>query len=193
MTLLLMVAFQIQAETSLQEQKMFFWIEDPYTRQSIETSIEVPDKSLWNAKRIKDYQDSLMVNADPPIGVMRIEDVEIEIPIYNGTNDLNLNRGIGRIKGMARMNDETGNLGIAGHRDGIFRGLKDIQVGDDIVVETTQGLQTYAVSSITIIPKTDISVLAPTTDKTLTLVTCYPFYHVGNAPKRYIVKATSAE
>ena len=141
MTLLLMASIQIQADTSSQEQKMFFWIEDPYTRQSIETSIEVPDKSLWNAKRIKEYQDSLMVNADPPIGVMRIEDVEIEIPIYNGTNDLNLNRGIGRIKGMARINDENGNLGIAGHRDGIFRGLKDIQLGDDIVVETTQGMR----------------------------------------------------
>lgn len=191
--LLSIASIQIQADSSTQEQKMFFWIEDPYTRQSIETSIGVPDKSLWNAKRITEYQDSLMVNADPPIGVMRIEEVAIEIPIYNGTNDLNLNRGIGRIKGMARINDETGNLGIAGHRDGIFRGLKDLQLGDDIVVETTQGAQTYAVSSITIIPKTDVSVLAPTADKTLTLVTCYPFYFVGNAPKRYIVKATAIE
>ena len=84
-----------------------------------------------------------MVNAAPPIGVMKIDDLNIEIPIYNGTEELNLNRGVGRIKGMARMNDESGNLGIAGHRDGIFRPLKDIQLGDDIIVETPLRTETY--------------------------------------------------
>jgi len=188
---MLLTAFHLQAESSVTEQQMTFWISDPYTGKSIETSITVPDKSLWNAKRIKDYQDSLMVNADPPVGIMRIEDVNIEIPIYNGTEELNLNRGVGRIRGMAHLHDDSGNLGIAGHRDGIFRGLKDIQVGDDIEVLTPAGTETYAVSSITIVPKDDISVLEPTTEKTMTIVTCYPFYHVGNAPKRYIVKATA--
>lgn len=170
---------------------MTFWIEDPYSGKSVQATIDVPDKSLWNAKRVKGYQESLYVNAAAPLGILTIKDVDIEIPIYNGTDDLNLNRGVGRIKGMARMYDETGNLGIAGHRDGIFRGLKDIEVGDEIEVQTPNGLETYAVSSITIVPKNDISVLAATDDKTLTLVTCYPFYHIGNAPKRYIVKATS--
>lgn len=190
---LLLASVNIQAETSSAEQTMTFWLEDPHSRKSVEATMPVPDKSLWNAKRIKDYEESLMVNGDPPVGVMRIEDLNIEIPIYNGTEELNLNRGVGRIKGMARMNEASGNLGIAGHRDGIFRPLKDIQVGEDIEVVTPLGTETFLVSSITIVPKDDISVLEPTDERTMTIVTCYPFYHVGNAPKRYIVKATALE
>ena len=95
---------------------------------------------------------------------------------------------MGRIKGTARPN-EDGNLGISGHRDGFFRVLKDIQNGDEILLHTPEGVETYSVSSITIVPKDDVSVLDPTEDKTLTVVTCYPFYFVGHAPKRYIVKA----
>jgi LPXTG-site transpeptidase (sortase) family protein len=186
---LLTMTFSLQAQSAAENQTMTFWLEDPYARLYKEITIPVPDKSLWNAKRIKDYQESLWIDAAPPVGLMKIDDLNIQIPIYNGTEELNLNRGIGRIKGMARMNDETGNLGIAGHRDGIFRPLKDIQVGDDIIVETPLRTETFLVSSITIVPKDDISVLAPTDDRTMTIVTCYPFYHVGNAPKRYIVKA----
>ena len=190
---LLLASLTVQADTSSADQTMTFWLEDPYSRKSIEATVPVPDQSLWNAKRVKDYEESLMVNGDPPVGIMRIEDLNIEIPIYNGTEELNLNRGVGRIKGMARMNEDSGNLGIAGHRDGIFRSLKDIQIGEDIEVQTPLGTETFLVSSITIVPKDDISVLAPTDDRTMTIVTCYPFYHVGNAPKRYIVKATALE
>ena len=179
-------------DTSVSPPQMSFWIEDPHTRESIQAHTDVPDKTLWNAKRITEYHDSLMVDAEPPIGIITIRDLSIQIPIYNGTEDLNLNRGVGRIKGMARIN-ETGNLGIAGHRDGIFRRLKDIEEGDDIEVLGTKGIETYEVSAITIVDKNDISVLDPTSDQTLTLVTCYPFYHIGNAPKRYIVKAKAVE
>ena len=164
------------------------WIQDPYTSDSVLTSVREPDKSLWNATRITDYEDSLKVEAAPPLGILTIDTLNIQVPIYNGTDEFILDRGAGRIKGMARM-DGNGNLGISGHRDGFFRGLKDIQIGDDILIQTTRGVQKYAVSEINIVPKEDISVLAPTTEKILTLVTCYPFYFVGHAPKRYIVTA----
>jgi LPXTG-site transpeptidase (sortase) family protein len=178
--------------TSGETPQVSFWIEDPNTHQSIKAHTDVPDMTLWNAQRIKDYQDSLMVNGEPPIGVMTIGDVNIQIPIYDGSEDLNLNRGVGRIKGMAWL-DETGNLGIAGHRDGIFRALKDIEKGDEIEVLSVYGVENYEVSSITIVDKNDLSVLDPTPDKTLTLVTCYPFYHIGHAPQRYIVTAKAIE
>lgn len=165
------------------------WIQDPYTSESVLTYVGEHDMSLWNAKRITDYEESLKVKATPPLGIFTIEKLNLRVPIYNGTGEYYLNRGLGRIKGMAKM-DEVGNLGISGHRDGFFRVLKDIEVGDDIEIQTTRGVESYAVTSITIIPKSDISILAPTTDKTLTIVTCYPFYFVGHAPKRYIVKAT---
>jgi len=182
----------INQETSADASQMSFWITDPYTRKSIKVNTGEPDMTLWNAQRIKDYQDSLMIDAEPPIGVITIEAVNIQIPIYNGAEDLNLNRGVGRIKGMAWMN-ETGNLGIAGHRDGVFRGLKDTKKGDLIEVLSIDGVQNYEVSSITIVDQSEISPMDPTPDKTLTLVTCYPFYHIGHAPQRYIVKAKAVQ
>lgn len=165
------------------------WIQDPYSGDVVLTMVREPDTSLWNGARITDYEESLKVDADPPLGVLTISKLDIQIPIYNGTDEFNLNRGVGRIKGMARLDGE-GHLGISGHRDGIFRGLKDIQQGDEILIQSTQGVKRYAVDDITIVPKSDVSVLAPTDGDQLTIVTCYPFYFVGNAPKRYIVTAT---
>jgi sortase A len=82
-----------------------------------------------------------------------------------------------------------GNSGIAGHRDGFFRGLKNIAVGDVIELKTPRAKEIYRVERIWIVEPEDISVLDPTTTPSLTLVTCYPFYFVGPAPKRYIVRA----
>ena len=121
------------------------------------------------------------------MAVLSIDKLDLKVPVYNGTDEINLNRGAGRIKGTARV-DSQGNLGIAAHRDGFFRGLKDIEIGDSIDMLTQQGKSEFVVSSITIVDPTDISVLAPTDGSTITLVTCYPFYFVGHAPKRYIVK-----
>jgi sortase A len=187
---LFMMSLQVEANTELPSAPTPIWIQDPYTSDSVLTSVGEHDTSLWNAKRVTDYEDSLKVNATPPLAIFSIEKLNLQVPIYNGTSEYYLNRGLGRIKGMAKM-DEVGNLGISGHRDGFFRVLKDIEVGDDIEIQTTQGVESYAVTSITIIPKSDTSILEPTTDKTLTIVTCYPFYFVGHAPDRYIVKATA--
>ena len=195
---LLMMFFQVEADTGLepgesriqiQAELNPIWIQDPYTSDSVLTYTSDPDTSLWNAARITDYEESLKVETAPPLGIFTIEKLNIKVPIYNGTDDFVLDRGVGRIKGMAKM-DEDGNLGISGHRDGFFRVLKDIKVGDDIEIQTTRGVENYAVTSITIIPKSDVSILEPTAEKALTIVTCYPFYFVGHAPKRYIVKAS---
>ena len=146
-----------------------------------------PDYALWSSKRITDYHESNEQRDDPPLAIMSIDTLDLKVPVYNGTDEINLNRGAGRIKGTAWI-DSPGNLGIAGHRDGFFRVLKDIQLGDSINMLTHQGKTEFVVSSITIVDPTDVSVLAPTDDSSITLVTCYPFYFVGHAPKRYIVK-----
>ena len=169
-------------------QASWIWIQDPWTGDAKLTVVEEPDYALWNGQRIKDYEESLKVDTAPPLGVLTIESLGIQVPVYNGTRDFVLDRGAGRIKGMARIN-EDGNLGISGHRDGIFRALKDIQAGDDILMRTPQGVEVYEVSHIDIVPKEDVSVLSRVDEKALTLVTCYPFYFVGHAPKRYIVTA----
>lgn len=146
-----------------------------------------PDYSLWSEKRIQDYNESRKQRTDAPVAILSIDKLNLKVPVYNGTDEINLNRGAGRIKGTARV-DAPGNLGIAGHRDGFFRVLKDIEVGDTIDMQTFKGKKEFVVSSISIVDPSDVSVLAPTDDPTITLVTCYPFYFVGHAPKRYIVK-----
>jgi len=146
-----------------------------------------PDFSLWSSKRIDDYHAGNAQRDNLPLAILSIASLDLKVPVYNGTDEINLNRGAGRIKGTAGINS-PGNLGIAGHRDGFFRVLKDIEIGDTIGMRTYQEQKEFVVSSITIVDPTDVSVLAPTDGATITLVTCYPFYFVGHAPKRYIVK-----
>jgi sortase A len=167
-------------------------IPGPAAGEEIAAVVSAPDQSLWTEKRIREYEESLAVAAAPPLAVMTVAKLGIQVPVYDGADDFNLNRGVARIAGTATV-DGDGNLGIAGHRDGFFRGLKDIAIGDEIELLTTRGPMSYAVSSIEIVEPTDVWVLAPTDDKTLTLVTCYPFYYVGHAPKRFIVKATAGD
>jgi len=146
------------------------------------------DFRLWSAKRIAAYEDSLAKKADAPLAILRIPKINLEVPIFNDTDDLTLNRGVGRILGTAQIG-MSGNLGIAGHRDGFFRGLQNIAPGDVLELVRPQHSDRYAVSQIRIVAPEDTSVLNPTTVPTLTLVTCFPFYFVGHAPKRYIVTA----
>jgi sortase A len=148
------------------------------------------DFSLWREKRIEAYRDSLITKTDPPLAVLEIHKLRIRVPVFDGTDDLTLNRGVGRIIGTAKPG-ETGNIGIAGHRDGFFRGLKDISVGDEIDLTTTEKA-TYIVDQIEIVNPSDVRVLEPRPSPSITLVTCYPFYFVGDAPKRFIVHASLA-
>jgi sortase A len=126
------------------------------------------------------------------LAVLRIPKLHLEVPVFDGTDDLTLNIGAGRIIGTARLG-QIGNIGIAGHRDGFFRGLKDIGPGDTMELELPDRTEHYAVSTIEITDPDDVSVLRPTPNASLTLVTCYPFYFVGSAPQRYIVHASVSE
>ena len=148
------------------------------------------DTSLWNEGRIEEYQESLFVDMDAPLALLRIPRLEIEVPVFAGTDDLVLNRGAGWIIGTAPPG-QAGNIGIAGHRDGFFRPLQNIALGDELVVDTTDTSTTYFVEELHIVDPTDVWVLEPTTSPSVTLVTCYPFYFVGSAPNRFIVRAST--
>jgi sortase A len=158
-------------------------------RASPDPVLGVPvDFRLWSAKRISAYEDSVTRKTDAPLGILRIPKINLAVPIFNDTDDLTLNRGVGRILWTAREG-ASGNLGIAGHRDGFFRGLQNLAPGDVVELVWPKHSDRYAVSQIRIVTPDDISVLNPTVVPTLTLVTCFPFYFVGHAPKRYIVTA----
>lgn len=148
-----------------------------------------PNFVLWSEKRVENYEKSLSRDLVPPLAVLRIPKIHLEVPVLEGTDDLTLNRGIGRIAGTAHLG-ENGNVGIAGHRDGFFRGLKDIQIGDRIDLEEPGRTVTYVVDQLQIVKPNEVSVLRRTSAPSLTLVTCYPFYFIGSAPKRFIVHAS---
>jgi len=150
------------------------------------------DESLWSPQRVRAYRESLGREASPALAILRIPKISLEVPVLDGTDDVTLNRAVGRIEGTARIDDE-GNLGIAGHRDGFFRRLEEVKVGDTIDLETLSGRKSYRIDRITIVGPDDVSVLDPTPHRAITLVSCYPFWFVGSAPKRYIVRAVPAE
>jgi sortase A len=151
-------------------------------------TLKAPDQSLWAAGRVRDYQASL-TQPMQAIAVLTVPSLKLEVPVFDRDDDLALNRGAGLIAGMA-LPDQGGNTGIAGHRDGFFRVLKDIKVGDRIEIRTRIKVHRYRVTSIDIVDQTDNRLLADTELPVVTLVTCYPFYHLGNAPQRYIVAGT---
>ena len=149
------------------------------------------DTTLWAQGRVEEYQQSLLAEMDTPLALLRISRLGIEAPVFAGTSDLVLNRGVGQIEGTA-LPGEVGNIGIAGHRDGFFRPLKDIVVGDELVLETPSDSITFVVEELHIVAPSDVWVLAPTDSPAITLVTCYPFYFIGSAPQRFIVRANAA-
>jgi sortase A len=153
---------------------------------------EESEFSFWDKRRIQAYRDSLLVWVDPPVAALSIEKVRLRVPVFEGTSDLVLNRGVGWVTGTARPG-EPGNVGIAGHRDGFFRGLKDIELGDRIDLTVPGKALAFTVDEIRIVAPTDVHVLQPRSRPSLTLVTCYPFYFVGSAPQRYIVHASVVE
>jgi sortase A len=152
-----------------------------------------PDQSAWSQARIRAYAlNRVSQPAILPEAVLRIPGVNLAVPIYADTSADNLNRGAGLISGTARP-EAVGNVGIAAHRDGFFRALKDVRVGDRLEIERLTGTQVYRVSALSIVRPDDVRPLYQTSRSVVTLVTCYPFYYVGSAPRRYIVRAIAAD
>jgi len=146
-----------------------------------------PDQSLWSPERVRDYQASLGLVTEAPQAILRIPDLGLEVPVYASDSELHLNRGAGLIAGMG-LPDTGGNVGIAGHRDGYFRVLKDVKPGQRIEVETRLRRHVYRVVSTEVVEQSALHVLSDSALPTLTLVTCYPFYFLGHAPQRFIVR-----
>jgi sortase A len=122
------------------------------------------------------------------IGRIEIPRLRLSVVVIEGVDKTTLRRAAGHIPGTA-LPGESGNVGLAGHRDTFFRPLKDLKIQDEIQVSTMKGLFKYQVVSVKIVEPEDVGVLAPSGENVLTLVTCYPFYFVGPAPQRWIVRA----
>ena len=121
--------------------------------------------------------------------MLRIPRFGLVVPVLEGTDEWTLDRAVGHVEGTPAPGRE-GNVGLAGHRDGYFRVLKDIAPGDVLELALAAEVQRFRVARLLIVAPDDVSVLAASDGARLTLVTCYPFYFVGSAPRRFIVEAT---
>jgi sortase A len=123
------------------------------------------------------------------VGILEIPRLNISSAVMSGDDARTLDKAVGHLPDTPKP-WESGNSAVAAHRDGLFRPLKNIKVGDDLRMRTAHGEFTYRVRELKIVMPQDLSVLESTDTDTLTLITCYPFNYVGSAPKRFVVQAT---
>jgi sortase A len=122
------------------------------------------------------------------LGRLEAPTVKLSTAVLEGSDDATLSRGSGHIEDTP-FPGQSGNVGIAGHRDTTFRALRRIKIGDALEYRTSDKLYRYRISKTWIVGPDDVYVLDPTPQPALTLVTCYPFEFVGHAPNRFIVRA----
>lgn len=152
----------------------------------------LPDMQLWSPSRKAAYFDAADRGESTLLASLHIPAVDLSVPVYDSASELNLDRGAGVIDGMAYPH-EGGHIGIAGHRDGYFRALKDLHIGDTLELETLHGRKHFVIDDLRIIEADELHYLGDTTDQRLTIVTCYPFYFAGSAPQRFLVRASMSE
>ena len=126
------------------------------------------------------------------IGRIEVPRLGLSAMVIEGTGRRALRRGVGHVADSP-LPGESGNVVLAGHRDTYFRELKDIETGDLIRITTPDGKYAYQVDSILVVTPDRGDLIADTPQSELTLVTCYPFYWVGPAPKRYVIRASPAD
>ena len=131
---------------------------------------------------------ALSPHAGALVGRLVIPKLQMRAIVREGTDEDTLDVALGHVPGTA-LPGQTGNIGIAGHRDTLFRCLRNISKNDRIVFQTTYGSYTYFVERTSIVKPQDVAVLASGTGSEITLITCCPFRYIGSAPDRFIVKA----
>lgn len=122
------------------------------------------------------------------MGTLSIPVLKKILPIYQGTNDSQLAKGVGHFEGSV-LPGQNNNSVLSGHRDSVFSQFGKLKIGDKLIVETADGVFTYQIFQFRIVKADDRTVIVPTPTAILTLTTCYPFFYIGSAPERYIVSA----
>ena len=132
------------------------------------------------------------VRAGGLLGMLDVPRLSLTTAVIEGDDEAKLKRAVGHLPDTP-LPWQPGNSALAGHRDGLFRPLKDIVAGDEVIFRTSRQILHYRVTRTAIVEPDDVSVLKPNADSQLTLITCYPFHYIGSAPKRFIVHARRAE
>ncbi len=156
---------------------------------------EVVEARRFQAQRAAEFARlaqayaSVSVRTGGLIGMLDVPRLKLTTPVIEGDDDKMLRRAAGHLPDTP-LPWQGGNSAIAGHRDGLFRSLKGIRIGDEIRFRTTRDEFRYRVTGTSIVAPDDISVLESRGAASLTLITCYPFTFIGNAPQRFIIHAS---
>jgi sortase A len=166
------------------------------------TTLFSQKQSLKEAYQIIKKSDPKMVNEplpeQPPsmgdiVGILQFPSLDEELPIIEGTDEDDLEKGVGHYKGSSFPN-EKGQIVLSGHRDTVFRRLGELKLGDILTIATANGKFSYKIEHTQIVEANDRSIITlQKNEEILTLTTCYPFTFIGNAPKRYIITAKPIE
>ena len=126
--------------------------------------------------------------ADSKIGTITIPALDISWPIFEGTQEKQLSKGVGHYR-QSVLPGMFDNSVLSGHRTTVFRKLGNLEINNLILVKTVAGVFTYKVSHFKVVDRTSRKVIVPSRKPILTLTTCYPFYAKGKTTKAFIVTA----
>ena len=147
-------------------------------------------QSTWSSGQKQRFQQ-LSASAIPPIvGVPNLPSQSTMLPIFDEESEVAQTLGVAHLNDSAPL-DASGNIALSSHRDGPFRVLQKLQIGDPILLLTDSGERRFSVSKVSIGHPSAVNVLAPTHKPILTLITCFPFYFVGEAPQRFVIQAVA--
>jgi sortase A len=169
----------------------FVYLQAQMFQERAESQFEKLRKTVqptWVASKDRETARRLTIGDGSPLSRLDIPRLGLSVMVVEGTQARNLKVAVGHIPGTAHP-DELGNVGIAGHRDTFFRKLGEIHREDRMTLTTLAGSYRYAVEWARVVDSNDVAVLRTADGHLLTLVTCYPFYYVGPAPKRFVVRA----
>jgi sortase A len=151
----------------------------------------IADTSVWSPGRLLAREQAPPVRVDEALALLEIPAIGLRAVVVEGTGALALNRAIGHVEGTTPPGFR-GHVALAAHRDGFFRRLGELEPGDRVFLDAGSGARSYEVQGAAIVAPDDTEVLDPAYGDALTLVTCHPFYYVGSAPERYVVRALPA-
>ena len=146
------------------------------------------DLELWSEQRLAALNSLRSQLAPPVIGTLDLPRQGTRIPVFAGASEVSMTLGAGHLSDSSPLSG-NGNIVITSHRDGSFRVLKDLAIGDPLILKTGVSERQFVVTRQVVVTPDRVDVIDETRVPTLTLITCYPFYYVGSAPKRFVVHA----
>jgi LPXTG-site transpeptidase (sortase) family protein len=163
------------------------WRYQREAKAEVEQMVNLEERTPEVAEKRPDPEKPLAVGE--LIGRVEVPRLELSAAVAEGDDEGTLSKAVGHLPDTPLPWQRYGNVGLAAHRDGLFRRLEHVKLNDEVRLVTPRGEYHYRVTKTHIVDPDDVWVLAPTPHPTVTLITCYPFAFVGNAPQRFIVQA----